>query len=80
MILVFAEDPGAINYLLLLVKYLHSNYIKFLLLGAGCALEDINLQSLGIRSFDNNSIKKLEASGITAVLVGTSENRDPLIF
>ena len=80
MILVFAEDPGAINYLLLFVKYLHSNYIKFLLLGAGCALEDINLQSLGIRSFDTNSIKKLEASGITAVMVGTSENRDSLSF
>lgn len=80
MIIVYVEDPGAINYLLSFAKFLQSESIDFQLIGAGLALKNAELCKLGIRATDVDSINDHIGSTITAVIVGTSENKDSFAF
>jgi hypothetical protein len=80
MIIIFVEDPGAINYFTLLIRFFKSIHLEFRVFGDGLALEDHNLISYGIAPLANSDIKIFDLSTIDSVFVGTSENINSISF
>lgn len=75
-VLIFAEDPGAVNYLAPLVTALSTNAIPFFLLSSGQA--SALFRAKGIASFmvhdADEALSFLTNEAIHLLLVGTSEN------
>jgi hypothetical protein len=81
-IVLFAEDPGAVNYIAPLVLALTDQDHSILLLSAGVATE--LFQNKGISSLvltnENEAVELLRNKSPQLLLVGTSENLDSPAF
>ena len=81
-IVLFAEDPGAVNYIAPLVLALIHQGHSVLLLSAGVATE--LFQNKGISSLEltnaDEAVKLLRSKSPELLLVGTSENLDSSAF
>ena len=77
-IMLFAEDPGAVNYIVPIVIALQQQQVSLLLLSAGAATDLFREKGLSpiVISDEKEAIALLHKQSPTFLLTGTSENLD----